>query len=340
MSLEPVIRVIDVRKVFGLLPVLDGVSLEVRGGEAVALLGANGAGKTTLLKILATLLRPTRGTATIAGHDVARAPEAVRPLLGVVAHGAWVYDDLTARENLRFWSTLNGLDTGPDDVAGALGGVGLERVADARVRTFSAGMKRRLSLARVMLTRPRVLLLDEPFAGLDATTRADLVADLRAALHRSTAAVLLVTHDRDEAAALAQRTALLVHGRIRQLGTTAHVLDSPADLECATLLGYTTHLLPGVTGRDVLLVARPERCRLLLPGDAPHRIGPAVVVPGTLRRTVPLGGTTRVDVDTAAGPIAVLTTAEVTAVPGDELCVTVEVRNTREVGRGADPQVQ
>ena len=106
MSLEPLIRVSGVRKVFGLLPVLDGVSLEVRGGEAVALLGANGAGKTTLLKILATLLRPTRGTASIAGHDVARAPEAVRPLIGVVAHGAWVYDDLTARENLRFWATL------------------------------------------------------------------------------------------------------------------------------------------------------------------------------------------------------------------------------------------
>ena len=112
MNLEPIVRVVDVRKVFGLVPVLDGVSLEIRTGEAVALLGANGAGKTTLLKILATLLRPTRGTATIAGHDVARAPEAVRALLGVVAHGAWVYDDLTARENLKFWATLSGLAAG------------------------------------------------------------------------------------------------------------------------------------------------------------------------------------------------------------------------------------
>src|SRR5947199_10788655 len=110
MSLAPLIRVSGVRKGFGLLPVLDSVSLEVRGGEAVALLGANGAGKTTLLKILATLLRPTRGTATIAGHDVAREPEAVRALIGVVAHGAWVYDDLTARENLRFRATLGGLE--------------------------------------------------------------------------------------------------------------------------------------------------------------------------------------------------------------------------------------
>src|SRR5262249_3540085 len=167
MSFDPVIRVSEVRKVFGLVPVLDSVSLEVSGGEAVALLGANGAGKTTLLKILATLARPTRGTATIAGHDVARAPEAGRPLLGVVAHGAWVFDDLTARENLKFWATLGSVHVGADDVTAALAGVGLERAADARVRTFSAGMKRRLSLARAMLARPRVLLLDEPFAGLD-----------------------------------------------------------------------------------------------------------------------------------------------------------------------------
>src|SRR5947199_8454268 len=114
------------------------------------MLGATVAGKTTLLKILATLLRRPRGTATIAAHDVARAPEAVRPLLGVVAHGAWVYDDLTARENLRFWATVGGLDAYADDLTVALAGVGLERVADARVRTFPAGMKRRLSPGPVM----------------------------------------------------------------------------------------------------------------------------------------------------------------------------------------------
>ena len=99
---------------------------------------------------------------------------------------------------------------------------------------------------------------------MDATTRADLIADLRAALDQSTAAVLLVTHDRDEAAALAQRTALLVRGRIRQLGTTADVLDSPADLECATLLGYTNHLPPELTGHDVL----PRRPPRTLPAPA------------------------------------------------------------------------
>jgi ABC-type sulfate/molybdate transport systems ATPase subunit len=232
-----------------------------------------------------------------------------------------------------------------------LDALGVAHLADRHARTLSGGEAQRVAIARALAVGSRVLLLDEPFTGLDATTRADLVADLRAALDHSAAAVLLVTHDRDEAAALAQRTALLVRGRIRQLGTTARVLDAPADLECANLLGYTTHLPPELTGHDVLLVARPERCRLLAVtdpattrpprtpcgADAPRRIkwgaDPAVtevVVPGTLRRVVPLGGTTRVDVDTAAGPVAVLTTSEVTAAPGEPLCVTVDASDTRE----------
>jgi heme ABC exporter ATP-binding subunit CcmA len=213
MSVEPVVRITGVRKVFGLVAVLDGVSLDIRAGEAVALLGANGAGKTTLLKILATLLRPTRGTATIAGHDVVRAPEAVRPLLGVVAHGAWVYDDLTARENLKFWATVGGLDARDEDLTTALAGVGLERAADARVRTFSAGMKRRLSLARVMLARPRVLLLDEPFAGLDQRARKWLEGRLEA-MKAAGAALLMVTHSFGRELGIADRLAVLAGGRI------------------------------------------------------------------------------------------------------------------------------
>jgi heme ABC exporter ATP-binding subunit CcmA len=213
MTAEPSIGIREVRKVFGLVPVLDGVSLEVRGGEAVALLGANGAGKTTLLKILATLLSPTRGTATVAGHDVAREPEAVRRVIGVVAHGAWVYDDLTARENLAFWATLGGLDASADEVAASLAGVGLERAADARVRTFSAGMKRRLSLARVMLARPRVLLLDEPFAGLDQRAKKWLEGRLEA-LKAAGAALLMVTHSFGRELGVADRLAVLAGGRI------------------------------------------------------------------------------------------------------------------------------
>jgi ABC-type sulfate/molybdate transport systems ATPase subunit len=174
-----------------------------------------------------------------------------------------------------------------------------------------------------------VLLLDEPFTGLDATSRADLIADLRTVLHRLGAAVLLVTHDREEARALADRTALLVAGRLRQVGGTAHVLDAPADADCASLLGYTTRLAPDLTGCGELLVARPERCQLLDPAASlpPNTIA----VGGTVRRTVPLGGTTRVDVDTAAEPVAVLTTAEVTALPGQAVRVAVDLEHVRRI---------
>src|SRR5262249_58191339 len=121
-------------------------------------------GKTTLLKILATLIRPTRGTAAVAGHDCVRDAEGARPHIGLVAHGSYVYEDLTALENLRFWTTLAGLSPAPAALAGALARVELERAADERVRTFSAGMKRRLSLARFVLAQPSVPLLDQPFA--------------------------------------------------------------------------------------------------------------------------------------------------------------------------------
>src|SRR5439155_1365391 len=143
---------------FGAHVVLDDVSLEVRPGEAVALVGPNGAGKTTVLRILATLLRPSRGTARVAGYDCAQEAERVRAHVGLLAHGTWVYEDLTPLENLKFWATLGGLPRGLDALHGALAAVDLDRVADERVRTFSLGMKRRLALARVVLAAPPVLL--------------------------------------------------------------------------------------------------------------------------------------------------------------------------------------
>src|SRR5262245_3940692 len=109
MASEALIRVAGLRKTFGNHRMLDGLDRDVRPGEAVAVLGANGAGKTTLLKVLATLVRPTRGTATVAGYDCARDAERVRGQIGLVAHSSYVYEDLTAAENLRFWATLAGL---------------------------------------------------------------------------------------------------------------------------------------------------------------------------------------------------------------------------------------
>src|SRR2546426_3291156 len=194
MAADPLIRVTSLRKTFGKHRVLESLDLDVHEGEALAVLGANGAGKTTLLKILATLLRPTRGTATVAGYDCGKDAERVRRHVGLVAHGSYVYEDLTALENLTFWTTLAGLRASTAALAGALASVELERFAGERVRTFSAGMKRRLSLAPFVLARPRGLLLDEPFAGLDQRAKKWLQGDLSFFKSRR-GAIVMGTHN-------------------------------------------------------------------------------------------------------------------------------------------------
>jgi heme ABC exporter ATP-binding subunit CcmA len=213
MVAVPLIHIAGLVRVFGAQRVLDGVDLDVAPGEAVALLGPNGAGKTTLLKIVATLLRPTRGTALVGGHDCVREAESARAILGLVAHGSHVYEDLTARENLAFWMRLGGCAADRDTLAAALADVELERHADARVRTFSTGMRRRLSLARLALTRPRVLLLDEPFAGLDQRARKWLEGRLEA-FKAEGGALLMATHSFGRELGVADRLAILTGGRL------------------------------------------------------------------------------------------------------------------------------
>ena len=213
MVAVPLIRVASLVRVFGAQRVLDGVDLDVAAGEAVALLGPNGAGKTTLLKIVATLLRPTRGTAMIAGHDCVREAESVRAVLGVVSHGAHVYEDLTARENLAFWARLRGCPADSDTLLRVLADVELEHHAGARVRTFSAGMRRRLALARLALTSPRVLLLDEPFAGLDQRARKWLEGRLET-FKAGGGALLMATHSFGRELGISDRLAILAGGRV------------------------------------------------------------------------------------------------------------------------------
>src|SRR5262249_14154643 len=147
------IKASALRKVYGPIAVLDDVSLELASGQCLALLGPNGAGKTTLLHILATLLRPTSVTLVIDGVDATRDPEAARNSIGMSGHRSYVYDDLTAFETLGFWTAMGNGDGSPARLITALQQVELDAVAHDRVRTFSAGMKRRLALARVLLGR-------------------------------------------------------------------------------------------------------------------------------------------------------------------------------------------
>jgi heme exporter protein A len=212
VSLTPVVAE-GLRRTFSGATVIAGVDLVVEGGECVALLGANGAGKTTLLRLLATLLRPSGGRLVLFGEDAARRPAAALARIGFVGHESACYGDLTAAENLAFYADLYRVDDARARAAELIAWAGLEHGARRPVRTFSRGMTQRLALARALLHRPELLLLDEPFNGLDpqATARLEsLLLELRTAGH----AIVLSTHDVPRGAALATRVAILHRGRI------------------------------------------------------------------------------------------------------------------------------
>jgi ABC-2 type transport system ATP-binding protein len=204
---------------------LRGISLTVPDGELFGLLGPNGAGKTTLVKILATVLLPTAGTVQVLGSDIVRATSAVRQRIGLVFGGErGVYGTLTGRATLRFWADLYRLDpkVARARVEEVLMLVGLTERADERVETYSRGMKQRLHLARGILHRPALLLLDEPTIGLDPVAAAELRAIVRR-LNEEGMTVFLTTHYMAEAETMCDRVAFINEGQII-------LLDSPQAL--------------------------------------------------------------------------------------------------------------
>ncbi len=209
------IEAVKVSKVFGLRPALRGIDLSVGEGEFVTLFGPNGAGKTTFLRIVATLSKPTGGRVTVAGWELPRQAAAARSLLGVASHQPLLYGNLTAEENLRFYARLYALDGRGREarIAAVLRTVGLHRRATDLVRTFSRGMQQRLAIARAILHDPPILLLDEPYTGLDRAAAATLDGVLGEVTARGRT-VLMTTHDIRRGLALADRVAILAKGRI------------------------------------------------------------------------------------------------------------------------------
>jgi len=205
---------------FGHVRALRGIDFGLDAGDSLAVFGPNGAGKTTLLRILAGLLRPHKGEVLLDGVSLERTDAAQRRRVGLIAHYSLLYDGLTAAENLAFYARLYGLRDREALVKRALESVGLaERAGDA-VGTFSRGMVQRMAIARALLHEPRIVLLDEPFSGLDqraAATLRDLLMRLRA--DRRT--MVLVTHHIDEGLELATHVAILVAGRFAEFGPVA-----------------------------------------------------------------------------------------------------------------------
>lgn len=202
-------------RTFGSRRAVDDVSLTVMPGEALALFGPNGAGKTTLLRLLAGLLKPTGGTATVSGVTLPGGPD-VRRTIGVISHHTLLYDALTARENVEFAARLYGMSEASAAAERALGIMGMLERADTPVRALSRGMKQRVSIARATVHEPVVVLADEPFTGLDvAGSRA--LSVLLSELRRNGAALVIVTHNIADGLSLATHAAIMRHGRIVRL---------------------------------------------------------------------------------------------------------------------------
>jgi heme ABC exporter ATP-binding subunit CcmA len=214
---QPAISAEHLSKDFHHSAVLRDVTFSVGAGECFALFGANGAGKTTLLRILATIQRPSGGKFFLGGHDGMKQREEARRLLFLIAHGSHHYDELSAAENLDFALRLRGLMPGAEDCGAVLERVGLARFADAKVRTFSSGMKKRLAFAKAMLIRPPVLLLDEPYAALDETGMETVNAFIKERAEAG-GAVFMTTHNRQMTAQVANRVGVMARGRIDEIG--------------------------------------------------------------------------------------------------------------------------
>jgi heme exporter protein A len=208
-----VIEARQITKSFGPRTALAGVDLSIGDGEFVTLVGPNGAGKTTLLRILATLSRPSSGTLRIAGLDTSRQGEQVRRRIGFLSHRTLLYDDLTAEQNLRFYARMYDLPHDSARVETLLEQVGLGTRRHDLVQTFSRGMKQRLAVARLVLHQPQILLLDEPYTGLDPQA-VEMLTALLTELAGGGCAVLLTTHRLGRDLTAGQRVLILHEGRI------------------------------------------------------------------------------------------------------------------------------
>ena len=220
MDSGPIIEARGLTKRYGALVALDRVDLAVGAGESLAIFGPNGAGKTTLTRILATNLKATAGSLRIAGKDPRVHDRETKAMIGLISHQTFLYDELSARDNLLFFGRLYGAPRPEEGAEALLESVGLADRADDPVRTFSRGMQQRLSLARSLIHEPRIVFLDEPFTGLDPHAASVLQATLER-LRREKRTLLVTTHDLPRGLGLSDRWVILSKGRIAGEGRSA-----------------------------------------------------------------------------------------------------------------------
>ena len=232
------LELIDIHKTYEGKPLLSGVSFTVEAGETLCLLGASGSGKSTLLRIIAGLEKPKSGNVLWDGQTLSPVP-AYRRNFGLVFQDYALFPHLTVAENVAFGLKMRNLTQEETKlrVTASLEQVNLSGFANRGVTDLSGGEQQRVALARALATRPRLLMFDEPLGALDRALRDRLLEELRGILHESGIPAIYVTHDQEEAFAIADRIALLHDGRIEQIGTPADVFERPASSWVANFLG-------------------------------------------------------------------------------------------------------
>ncbi|MFP3908590.1 MAG: ABC transporter ATP-binding protein [Archaeoglobaceae archaeon] len=201
----------DVKKSFGSFKALNGINLEIEDNTSLALLGPNGAGKTTLLKLISGITKPTYGKMSVFGYEPWKFSKELRKKMGMVSHNPFLYGDLTANENLTFYGKVYEVKDLKNRIDEVLSKMGLKRRKHTLVKSFSRGMKQRLSIARALLNNPELLILDEPTSGLDIVGRKELLEYLED--YKTNRTVLLATHDLEEAR-ICDMVAIIIKGEI------------------------------------------------------------------------------------------------------------------------------
>jgi heme exporter protein A len=207
------IKAEGITKSFGGMEALRGVDLNIKKGEFYTLFGPNGAGKTTFIKILSTLAKPSSGKLTVAGRDAVKDPDGVRGVTGVLSHDPFLYENLSAFENIRFFGTMYGVRDAGKRAEEVISRVGLGKRMHDLVRTFSRGMKQRLAVARAIVHDPAILLLDEPYTGLDQHG-SRVFGEMLSLLKSDGRTILMTTHNIEEGLDRSDRVGILAGGRM------------------------------------------------------------------------------------------------------------------------------
>jgi ABC-type Fe3+/spermidine/putrescine transport system ATPase subunit len=266
---------------FGEYTAVDNISVEVGPGELLALVGASGSGKTTTLRIAAGYETADAGTVTLGGNDITRVPPERRDFGMVFQHYA-LFPHMPVEDNVAFGLEARGVSKADrlERARAALAGVGLEGAGSRAIQSLSGGEQQRVALARAMVIEPRALLLDEPLSNLDPTLRHAMRDDLRAMLRRVGVPALFVTHDQEDAFAIADRIALLKKGKLLQCGTPEELYNAPMSREVAAFIGRGS-IVPAIdkgSSATVTIGGVARELDVTRPRDAPSNVGNAYVV--------------------------------------------------------------